>query len=211
MIKILLVAMLCSARLSFGFVSQKSGTVRVPTFKNFKTGDHPGQCDEAAIARSKPRIVTINSEEEFEAFLNEDDRLCLVKFYATWCKACKAFGRQYERIGNNVGDLESKDGCIVKEGEVRLAQIEFGANSKFCRSLGVRKVPSMYFFSQGKKVDGFPSGPKKIAHTLEKLNHYRSLSLQELSFEADMNEGEALGEDIMSKPASTEKEKRPIP
>jgi thioredoxin-like negative regulator of GroEL len=118
------------------------------------------------------------------------------------------FGKQFERIGKNIGDLETKDSSLVKEGEIRLGQIEFGANTKLCKKLGVKKVPSLHFYSESKKVDGFPCGPKKISHTLERLNHYRSLSLSELSFEADMNKGKALGEDMLKEASTSDKKKK---
>lgn len=149
----------------------------------------------------KPKITTISSAEEYLDFIAEDDRLCMVKFYASWCKSCQKMGMQYERIGKEIGDLviTNKDGTetVVKSGEIRLAQIEYGANRKLCKSLDVKKVPSVHFYSQRKKVDGFPCGPKKIAMLLEKLSHYRSLSLVELSFEADMNEGSALADRVL--------------
>ena len=108
---------------------------------------------------------------------------------------------QYERIGKNIGDLVmvNEDGTetIVKEGEIRMAEIEYGANRELCKSLGVKKVPSVHFYSQGKFIEGFPCGPKKIAMLLEKLTHYRSLSNSELAFEADMNQGSALGNSVL--------------
>ena len=73
---------------------------------------------------------------------------------------------QYERIGKEIGDIVlEKDGSetLVSQGEIRLAEIEYGANKELCKALGVKKVPSVHFYSQGKKVDGFPCGPKKIA------------------------------------------------
>jgi thioredoxin-like negative regulator of GroEL len=123
----------------------------------------------------------------------------LPRIHASWCKSCKLFGKQYERIGREIGDLESVNdsSTIVREGEIRLAQIEFGKNTALCKSLGVTKVPSIQFYSQDKKVDDFPCGPKKIAHTLERLNYFRSLSPQQLAFEADMGQGEELGGELL--------------
>jgi hypothetical protein len=108
---------------------------------------------------------------------------------------------QYARIGKEIGDLVvmNEDGTetVVSEGDTRLAEIEYGANKELCKSLGVKRVPSVHFYSLGKKVDGFSCGPKKITMLLEKLSHYRSLSLPELSFEADMNQGLTLGDSVL--------------
>lgn len=109
---------------------------------------------------------------------------------------------QYNRIGKEIGDLNArnKDGSetIVREGEVRMAEMEYGANIDLCKRLGVKKLPSVHFYSQGKLVDGFPCGPSKIGKVLEKFSEYRSMSPAELSFEADMNEGMALGDTVLT-------------
>jgi len=159
------------------------------------------QSTETPTGARKSKIVTISSAEEYLDFLAEDDRLCMVKFHASWCKSCQKFGMQYERIAQNVGDMvvTNEDGTesIVEQREMRFAEIEYGANRKLCKSLGVKKVPSVHFYSRGKMVDGFPCGPKKIAMLLEKLTHYRSLSHTELAFEADMNQGLDLGDSVL--------------
>lgn len=108
---------------------------------------------------------------------------------------------QYERIAGEVADLVTDEGGVetfVDEGDMRMAEIEYGAHKDLCKSLGIKKVPSVHFYSSGKKVDGFPCGPKKLPMLLEKLSHYRTLSLPELSFEADMNEGAGLGATVLS-------------
>jgi thioredoxin-like negative regulator of GroEL len=108
---------------------------------------------------------------------------------------------QYTRIGKEIGDLtvRNRDGSetVVREGEVRMAEIEYGSNKELCKSLGVTKLPSVHFYSTGKLVDGFPCGPNKIGMLLEKLTRFRSMSPAELEFEADMNQGIALGDSVL--------------
>lgn len=86
---------------------------------------------------------------------------------------------------------------ITRKGEIRLAEIEYGKNAQLCKSLQVKKVPSIFFYYSGRKIDGFPCGPKKIAHTLERLSYFRSLSPSELAFEAEMQQGDVLGDEIL--------------
>lgn len=108
---------------------------------------------------------------------------------------------QYTRIGKEIGELtaRNKDGSetTVREGEIRMAEIEFGSNKELCKSLGIKKLPSVHFYSKGKLVEGFPCGPRKIGTLLEKLGRFRSMSPAELEFEADMNQGMALGESVL--------------
>ena len=83
--------------------------------------------EKPTVRRAYPKIVTINNMEEYKDFLLADDRLCLVKFHASWCKSCKLFGRQFERIASNIGDLEVPHAdnrssmTTMREGEIRLA------------------------------------------------------------------------------------------
>ena len=110
-------------------------------------------------------------------------------------------GMHYKRIGKEIGDLvvTQDDGSetVVRDGEIRLAEIEYGANRDLCKRLGVKKLPSIHFYSQGKKVDGFPCGPKKLPLLLSKLSEYKSMSPLDLEFAADMNQGMGLGETVL--------------
>lgn len=205
MIKLLLSTLLVVqyAMVSSAFMPQTPVTTRTcqlrSTLLPFKTfGDHHEV--EHTMVPSKPQIMSLNSPEEFKRFLEEDDeRLCTIKFHASWCKSCKAFGKQYERIGKEIGDLVAINdpSTVTRKGEIRLGEIEFGKNAMLCKKLGVKKVPSIFVYYKGTKLDGFPCGPKKIAQTTERLNHFRSLSPTELAFEANMGEGLELGDELL--------------
>ena len=43
-------------------------------------------------------IISIEKKEGLESFLDKDERLCVVKVYAPFCKACKAFGRTFLKV-----------------------------------------------------------------------------------------------------------------
>ena len=108
---------------------------------------------------------------------------------------------QFKRIGKEIGDVTStaRDGSeeVIQEGEVRMAEMEYGANRELCKSLGIKKLPSVHFYSRGKLVDGFPCAPNKIGMLLNRLEDYRDMSPAELEFEADMNQGAALGASVL--------------
>lgn len=95
--------------------------------------------------------------------------------------------------------MKNQDGSqtVVREGEIRLAEMDYGANKELCKSLGVTKLPSVHFYSKGRLVEGFPCGPRRIGKLLEKLARFRSMTPNELAFEADMNQGIALGESVL--------------
>ena len=117
-------------------------------------------------------------------------------------------GMHYKRIGKEIGDLvvsnidgndeeENSADLVVREGEIRLAEIDYSNNKELCQRLGVTKLPSIHIYSEGSKVDGFPCGPKKLPLLLSKLSDYRSMSPIDLSFEAEMNQGVELGETVL--------------
>jgi len=147
---------------------------------------------ERPVVLRKPKITQISSPEEFQKFLMEDDRLTMIRFYASWCKSCAKMGVHYKSIAREVGDhvITTTDGkeIVVRKGNVRIAEIEYGANEEFCKALGIKKLPTVHFYSRGSKVDGFPAGPKKLPILKAKLAHYMSLDSKALSFATRMTE-----------------------
>lgn len=78
-----------------------------------------------------------------------------------------------------------------------MAEMEYGSNKELCKSLGITKLPSIQFYSKAKLVESFSCGPRKIGMLLEKLSRFRSMTPAELEFEADMNQGIALGDSVL--------------
>ena len=101
-------------------------------------------------------------------------------------------GIQFQRIANQCGDVDSGE-----MGELRFAAVEYAANIEMCKSLGIKKLPSVFIYSQDQLVDSFPCGPKKVPMLLEKLEHYHGLSKEELVFEASMKSGAQLGDAVL--------------
>lgn len=105
--------------------------------------------------RSRPNIVVIKTHEDYVNFLEEDDRLCVVKFYATWCKSCQRFGLKYRHLARDEGDhiigTEAEDSIAVTHtGEVRFAEIEYASSAKLCKTLKVKKLPTVHMYRKGK-------------------------------------------------------------
>lgn len=99
--------------------------------------------------RSRPDIVVIESHDDYVKFLEEDDRLCVIKFYANWCKSCQRFGIKYRHLAFDDGDHIDIEGTTVHSGEVRFAEVEYTASAKLCKALKVRKLPTVHMYRKG--------------------------------------------------------------
>ena len=67
----------------------------------------------------------------------------LVDFWAPWCGPCKTLGPLIEKV---VGE---------KAGKVKLVKVNIDENPQIAGQLGVRSIPAVFAFDQGRPVDGF--------------------------------------------------------
>lgn len=92
-------------------------------------------------------------------------------------------------------DWETKDGTVVQHNPVRIAEVEFGANTDLCKALGIKKLPAVFFYSGGVKIDGFAAGPSRFGLVRDTVQRYAGMSPQELQFEAKLEQGKKLVEE----------------
>lgn len=130
------------------------------------------------------------------------------RFHASWCKSCQKFGVKFRKLGLDVADVYDGDE-LAQTGLVRLASIEFGANTALCRALGIKKLPYVHIYkSPVGRIDDFSCGPSKFPMLLEKLNAYMKMSDAELKFEKEMDDGGELGDVIVSELQQIHKEQQ---
>ncbi len=67
----------------------------------------------------------------------------LVDFWAPWCGPCKTLGPVIEKLVNQ------------KAGKVRLVKINIDENPQIAGQLGVRSIPAVFAFNDGRPVDAF--------------------------------------------------------
>lgn len=106
---------------------------------------------------SRVKISQLGGEIDLQEFFSEDERLCLVLFHASWCKACQKVCQIYQKLAHLQGDAVDQ-GHVVRPGKIRLATLEWGAHTELCQSQGVTKV-----LRQGAKLDGFAISPHEFA------------------------------------------------
>eukprot|EP00522_Entomoneis_paludosa_P018029 CAMPEP_0172442064 /NCGR_PEP_ID=MMETSP1065-20121228/2543_1 /TAXON_ID=265537 /ORGANISM="Amphiprora paludosa, Strain CCMP125" /LENGTH=280 /DNA_ID=CAMNT_0013191751 /DNA_START=76 /DNA_END=918 /DNA_ORIENTATION=+ len=139
---------------------------------------------------TKPKISEIRSDVDLQEFLAEDDRLCLVKFYASWCKSCQKFNIHHDKLAKEKSDwVDSSTGKLVKENEMRMASIEYSKCQSLCKSLGVEKLPTVFLYSKGRKLTELSVGASKFGKVRDAIAQYSSFSPMDIDFATTIQEG----------------------
>jgi len=81
------------------------------------------------------------SDSSFDAEVIQSEKPVLVDFWAPWCGPCKAIGPIVEELASEFGDKVKFTKCNVDDNPV--------APGKF----GIKAIPTLIFFKQGKIVD----------------------------------------------------------
>ena len=114
---------------------------------------------------SRSKIFKIQQPQDLLEFVVADERLSVVKVFASWCKTCKVFDVRYRKLANQLGDLQS--------GPVRFAEMQYDtpANEEMCKLLNATKLPYILIYKGNRgKVADFQCTPAKFQVLVDTVN-----------------------------------------
>ncbi|KAL7555307.1 hypothetical protein ACHAWF_019018, partial [Thalassiosira exigua] len=130
-----------------------------------------------ATGAGVPKVFSIGQPQDLLDFVIQDERLSVVKVYASWCKTCKVFDTRYRKLAAQLGDSADASGA-TRPGRARFAEMRFDDpnNEEMCRLLNATKLPYilMYKGSRGKVAD-FQCGPAKFQSLVDAVDEFVNL------------------------------------
>ena len=101
------------------------------------------------MADNAPTIT--GTDANFEAQVLNSDQPVLVDFWATWCGPCRTIAPTIEELASDY------------DGRARVVKLDVDNNPQTAMKYGIRSIPSLLFFKDGRPVDQMVGVvPKKV-------------------------------------------------
>ncbi len=91
------------------------------------------------------------TDATFEEEVLQSDKLVLVDFWAEWCGPCRAIAPILKELATDY------------DGRVKITKLDVDSNPNTPGKFGIRGIPTLIVFKDGKEVDRMVgAGPKKF-------------------------------------------------
>lgn len=87
------------------------------------------------------QFLGVATDANFEQEVLKSDKPVLIDFWAPWCGPCKAIGPIVEEIAGEYSD------------RVKVMKLNVDENQKSAVAFGVRSIPTLILFKDGKVLD----------------------------------------------------------
>ena len=137
------------------------------------------------------KVMEIRQPQDLLDFVIADERLSVVKVYASWCKTCQVFDIRYRKLASQFGDKfgDANGNQLLSRGNVRFAQMKFDDpnNEEMCKLLNATKLPYILIYKGSKgKVADFQCGPARIQMLNDAINEFAD-PIEEMNKELSMS------------------------
>ena len=85
-------------------------------------------------------IITLN-EDNFDDHVKQANGPILVDFWAAWCAPCKVVAPSLEKLAEEM------------TGRAHVAKVDVDTNGDLANRFGIRSIPTLMLFKDGKVVD----------------------------------------------------------
>ena len=87
------------------------------------------------------QFLGVATDDNFEGEVLKSDKPVLIDFWASWCGPCKAIGPVVEELAEKFKD------------SVKIMKLNVDENQKTAVNYGVRSIPTLILFKEGKVFD----------------------------------------------------------